>query len=202
MQVIPSYLVGVVHPVRKLELFWFMYYFLMRKLAIVVLALALVGGGAANAHQPVVLLETDTTATKGPLLVDGTISFAVRVAFAKAGQTKAFRVQYAQGDLLAVEYLIVDRKPENGLTSKALPTVVITAPTGSKITIKLNERTRFYEPYGKTNYLYLARYMAMAQPGEYNFVITSKAKSSITIAVGAKEIRGEVVRGAAPTPTI
>lgn len=33
-------------------------------------------------------------------------------------------------------------------------------------------------------------------------MITPKTKSSITIAVCEKEIRGEVVRGAAPTPTI
>jgi hypothetical protein len=52
----------------------------MRKLLILVLALTFVGSGNAYAHQPVALLNTDTTAIKGPLLVDGTISFAVRAA--------------------------------------------------------------------------------------------------------------------------
>lgn len=46
--------------------------------------------GAALAHQPVVLLSTDTTAATGPLLVDGTVSFALRAAFAKAGRRKLF----------------------------------------------------------------------------------------------------------------
>jgi hypothetical protein len=69
--------------------------------------------------------------------------------------------------------------------------------------MKINERTNFYEPYGGTNYFYLARYSAVAKAGIYNFVITGKAKSEITLAVGQQEIRGEVVRGpyVAPTPT-
>jgi hypothetical protein len=69
--------------------------------------------------------------------------------------------------------------------------------------MKINERTRFYEPYGRTNYLYLARNSAVAKAGIYNFVITARAKSEITIAIGRQEIKGEVVRGPylAPTPT-
>jgi hypothetical protein len=71
--------------------------------------------------------------------------------------------------------------------------------------MKINERTKFYEPYGRTNYLYLARYSGVAKAGIYNFVVISKAKSGITLGVGEKEIFGEVVRGAyvpqTPTPT-
>ena len=173
----------------------------MRKLLIAVLALVLVGSGPAIAHQPVVLLESDISAAKGPLLVDGTISFAVRAAFTKAGQRKAFRAQLAEGDSLAVQLLIVDKKPENTLKITQLPSVVITGPTGKKVTLKINERTKFFEPYGGTNYLYLARYNAVAIAGIYSFLITSRAKSEITLAVGEKEIRGEVVRGLAPAPT-
>ena len=53
----------------------------MRKLLVGVLASAILGSGVAHAHQPVVLLDSDTTAARGPLLVDGTLSFAVRAAF-------------------------------------------------------------------------------------------------------------------------
>ena len=59
-----------------------------------VVALAFIGSGVAVAHQPVALLNSDTTAAKGPLLVDGTVSFAVRAAFSKAGEKKAFRAQF------------------------------------------------------------------------------------------------------------
>jgi hypothetical protein len=138
----------------------------------------------ASAHQPVVLLDTDTTPAAGPLLADGTISFAIRASFTKSGQKKAFRAALKDGDQLAIQYLIVDKKPENTLKNSLLPQLVLTSPSGKKLTIALNERTKFFEPFGRTNYLYLSRYSAPAEAGVYNFIITSRAKSAITNAVG------------------
>jgi cell division septation protein DedD len=173
----------------------------MKKLLALVIALTFIGSGVAVAHQPVVLLNSDVTAAKGPLLVDGTVSFAVRAAFNKAGEKKAFRAQFQEGDALEVQYLIVDKKPENTLKTNQLPSVVITGPGGFRLTMKINERTKFYEPYGRTNYLYLARNSEVAKAGIYNFVITARAKSAITVAVGDKEIPGQVVRGTYVAPT-
>jgi len=174
----------------------------MRRFFALITAFALMGTGVAAAHQPVFLMDTDTKEAKGPLLVDGTVSFAIRAAFTKSGQKKAFRAQFKDGDALSVQYLIVDAKPENGLRMTALPSVVITGPKGTKpVTIKLNERTKFYEPYGGTNYLYLGRYSAPAVAGVYNFVITARGKAAITIGVGEKEIPGEVARGPVPMAT-
>jgi hypothetical protein len=172
----------------------------MIKLLAALLAFMVIGSGSAHAHQPVVLFDSDTTAAKGPLLADGTVSFAIRAAFTKSGQTKAFRAQFKSGDQLSVQYLIVDKKPESALRTSSLPTLVITPPSGAPVTIKLNERTKFFEPYGRINYLYLARYSDLAQAGIYNFTIKSKSKAAITVAVGDKEIFGEVLRGAAATP--
>jgi cell division septation protein DedD len=156
----------------------------------------------AVAHQPVVLLNSDTTAAKGPLLVDGTVSFAVRASFAKAGEKKAFRAQFQEGDALEVQFLIIDKKPENALKMSQLPTLVVTGPGGFRLTMKLNERTKFFETYTRTTYLYLGRYSGMAKAGIYSFVLTARGKSSITLGVGFQEIPGEVVRGpyVAPTP--
>ena len=177
----------------------------MRRLSILLSLFLIAGINSAVAHQPVFLLNSDTTASKGPLLVDGTVSFAIRAEFTKAGERKGFRADLKAGDQLSVQYLIVDKKPENALKISQLPQVVITAPNGSRVTMRINERTKFYEPYGKTNYLYLARYSAVAQAGTYSFLITSRAKSAITVAVGDREVPGEVLRGAAaavsPTPT-
>ena len=172
----------------------------MIKLLAALLTFMAIGSEAARAHQPVELLNSDTTAANGPLLVDGTVSFAVRAAFTKSGQTKAFRAQFKSGDQLSVQYLIVDKKPENTLRTSSLPSLVITPPTGSPITIKFDERTKFFEPYGRVNYLYLARYNAVAQAGIYNFTIKSKSKAAITVAVGDKEIFGDVLRGAVAAP--
>jgi hypothetical protein len=179
-----------------------MYRFSMRRLLAILIAMTFLGSGVAVAHQPVVLLNSDTTAAQGPLLVDGTVSFAIRASFTKSGQKKAFRAQFKDGDQLDVQYLIVDAKPENSLRMTSLPTLVVTGPKGTKpITMKLNERTKFFEPYGRTNYLYLGRFSTPALAGVYNFVVTARGKSAITVAVGEKEIPGEVVRGAVPTPT-
>lgn len=174
----------------------------MRKFLITVLVLAFIASAPANAHQPVDLLKTDTTAAKGPLLVDGTVSFAVRAAFTKAGEKKGFRAGFAEGDVINVQLLIIDKKPENTLRPVQLPTLVITSPKGASVTMKISERTRFLETYSGVNYLYLARYQAVAEAGEYSILITAKRKASITIGVGEKEIPGEVLRGAKPTPSV
>ena len=180
-------------------------------IAIALLGAFILPSYPANAHQPVVLLNSDTTAAKGPLLVDGTISFAVRASFTKPGEKKAFRAGFKAGDQLSVQLLIIDKKPENKLKSSQLPTVVITDPTGASTTLKITERTKFFEPYSSTNYLYLARYTSTAKEGTYSFVITSRTKAAVTIAVGDREVQGEVTRGqvtptpvvsATPTPTI
>jgi cytochrome b involved in lipid metabolism len=173
----------------------------MKRGLAILLLLTFLGSTSAHAHQPVELLTTDTTAAKGPLLLDGTISFAVRASFTKAGEKKAFRADFKAGDALAVQYLIVDKKPENTLKNTLLPQLVVTSPTGKSLTIKITERTKFYEPYGKTNYLYLSRYNATSEAGTYSFTLTSRAKSAVTIAVGEREVPGEVIRGARPVAT-
>lgn len=163
--------------------------------------LSLLGINNASAHQPVSLGKSDTTAAKGPLLVDGTVSFAVRASFTKAREVRAFRAQLKAGDSLEVQYLIIDKAPENKLKVNQLPTLVITSPTGARQTMKLNERTDFFEPYSKTRYLYLGRLNQPAETGIYNFTITSKARSAVTLGVGYREVPGDVIRGALPTPS-
>jgi hypothetical protein len=173
----------------------------MRRLIALIIAFTLFGSSSAFAHQPVVLFNTDTTASNGPLLVDGTVSFAIRASFKKTGEKKGFRAQLQEGDALSIQYLILDKKPESTLKMTQLPTLVVTGPGGFKTTMKLNERTKFFEPYSQTTYLYLGRYSSVAKAGLYSFLLTSRGKASITLAVGDKEIFGEVLRGAAPTPT-
>jgi cytochrome b involved in lipid metabolism len=173
----------------------------MKRGLVTLLLLTFLGSTSAQAHQPVVLLNTDTTAAKGPLLLDGTVSFAIRASFTKAGEKKAFRADFKAGDALAVQYLIVDKKPENTLKNTLLPQLVVTSPSGKSLTIKITERTKFYEPFGKTNYLYLSRYSATSEAGTYSFTLTARAKSSVTIAVGEREVPGEVIRGSRPVAT-
>jgi hypothetical protein len=168
----------------------------MKRLLVFVFAVVLLAPVQASAHQPVALFPSETSAAKGPLLVDGTVSFAIRASFNKAGEKRGFRANLKSGESLEIQYLIVDKKPENSLRVSRLPSLVVTAPSGSKLTIKLDERTKFFEPYGRTNYLYLGRYSAPAETGTYSFLLTSRSKSAVTIAVGDREVPGEVKRGA------
>lgn len=156
----------------------------------------------AIAHQPVILLNTDTTPAKGPLLLDGTVSFAVRATFTKSGEKRAFRAAFKEGDTLTLQYLILDKKPENSLKVSQLPQVSLISPKGKVTLLKINERTNFYEPFSKSNYLFLSRYQATADSGIYGISITSKSRAMVTIAIGDREVTGEVIRGTiTPTPT-
>ena len=174
----------------------------MRKTVVMAILLSLLGINNASAHQPVILTKSDTTAAKGPLLVDGTVSFAVRASFTKAREVRAFRAQLKAGDSLEVQYLIIDKAPENKLKVNQLPTLVITSPSGVRQVMKLNERTEFLETYSQTLYFYLGRINQRAESGIYNFTITSKARSAITLGVGYREVPGDVIRGALPTPAV
>jgi hypothetical protein len=151
---------------------------------------------AANAHQPVTIPSTATSASKGPIMVDGTISFAMRLNFTKANQERGFRISLKQDELLNFEYLIIDRAPENRLPTSKLPVVTITAPDGKKQVIKFTERSKFYEPYGRTNYLFLSRFSSTAIEGIYEFSIKSRGKAGITVSTGSKEVPGEVYQAA------
>ena len=152
------------------------------------------------AHQPVDLGIKNITANQGPILVDGTVSFALRANFTKANQTRSFRLALKGSELLNFEYLIIDKAPENKYAMSKLPVATITYPSGKQVVVKLNERTTFFEPYSRTSYLFLGRFSDTAEDGIYQVSIKSKAAAKITVATGQKEIRG-VVLPAATCPT-
>jgi len=160
------------------------------------IALALVASAAlpAGAHQPVFLENDAAKITKSPVLVDGLISFAVTANFTKAGQSRHFRFALRKDEPLKLEYLILDRKPENQLKVAQLPSVTISSPSGKKFSMKINERTKFYEPYGKQNYLFLSRLSRAGEAGIYTITLRSRAKASALVAVGSREVRGEVMQ--------
>jgi len=149
-----------------------------------------------NAHQPVTITADHTSPNAGPILVDGTISFALRISFTKSNQQRGFRVVLKKDELLNFEYLIIDKAPENKLATGKLPVVSITSPDGKKRVVKFTERSKFYEPYGRTNYLFLSRFSERAMEGIYEFAIKSKGKADITVSTGSKEIRGEIYQAA------
>ena len=155
---------------------------------------AVVPVSPAAAHQPVLLDSGDTSPRKGPLLPDGTVSYAVRAGVAK-GQDRGFRVALKQGDRLAVQLLILDRPPANALASSALPEVTLIDPDGKRTVLPISERTTFYEPYSKQTYLYLSRLERLAKAGTYGVLVRGRSATPIdaTIAVGYREVPGRVI---------
>ena len=155
---------------------------------------ALTCAAPAQAHQPVRLTAQDSTPGRGPLLVDGTVSYAVYADLAERGEKRGFRFRMAAGEPLRVQVLIKDERPANGLAEGRLPKVVIVAPDGSRTAMRITERTPFYEPYSGTAFLYLSRLSATAQAGTYQVWIRSRADAQVplVVAVGYREVPGEV----------
>ena len=158
------------------------------------LALALMMSVPAQAHQPVILDGKDTTPAAGPLLVDGTVSFAVYATVAR-GQERGFRFQLARGDRLAMQYLIFDELPANALRPGELPRVTLVNPQGRRSVLAVKERTEFYEPYSKKTYLFLSRVEESGLAGTYEVIVRgrSSAPVPVTIAVGYREVPGTVI---------
>lgn len=161
----------------------------------VVLALALVLAAPVHAHQPVDLGSADSSPARGPLLPDGTVSYAVQASVA-AGDERGFRFRLRQGDRLAVQVLIFDEPPANALGPGALPSVTVIDPRGRRIGLPARERTEFFEPYSGRTYLYLSRVEQAAVPGEYAVIVRGRSATKVdtTIAVGYREVPGRVVR--------
>jgi hypothetical protein len=164
----------------------------VRRSSFFLIALVLtLSAGPALAHFPINLKASHNTVSKSPILLDGTISFAVYADFSKAKDQRSVRFALKEGDYLNVEYLIVDAAPTNKLKSSQLPGITITTPSGKKIVMKINERSPFYEPYGKKNYFFLSRISQSAEAGIYSITATAKRKSSAVLAIGRTETTGE-----------
>ncbi|MDA3022384.1 MAG: hypothetical protein O2943_06960 [Actinomycetota bacterium] len=158
------------------------------------LVLAVMLAAPAHAHQPVILDEKDSSPAKGPLLVDGTVSFAVYATVAR-GQERGFRFQLGSGERLALQYLILDEPPANALPQRGLPRVTLIDPKGRRSVLAVTERTKFYEPYSKRTYLYLSRVEQNGLKGTYKVIVRGRSTAPVlaTMAVGYREVPGTVV---------
>ena len=153
----------------------------------------LMSAAPAQAHQPVRLTSADRTPASGPLLVDGTVSFAV-YATVRDSASRGFRVGMSAGQRLEIQLLIPDRAPANRLSNTRLPLVTVIDPAGRRTTLTIDERTPFYEPYSGTSYLYLARLSETARSGTYQVIVTGRDRTKVPVVVGVgyREVPGTV----------
>ena len=71
----------------------------------------------ALAHDPIILLPDQREPSDGPLLPDGTISFALYGTLQGADDQRGFSFVLATGSRLELSLLIPDLEPENLLPS-------------------------------------------------------------------------------------
>ena len=166
----------------------------MKKFAILSLVLfGLIPASVAKAHDPIILTSNQSTPSDGPLLPDGTISFALYGLLESPGDTRGFRVNFNEGDSLYLSILIPDLAPENQLDEASLPFLEITDPRGTKTKLSVSEKISFAEPFTGTNYVRLTELTAVAITGTYSVVITGNSPSRFTVSVGQKEMFGTPV---------
>ena len=170
-------------------------------LAVSFVFLATLWASVSHAHDPLFLFPDQETPSQGPLLPDGTISFALYGEFLTEGETRGFQANFEDGDLLQLELLIPALDPEQSLQQDQLPFIRLTTPDGSEQTLYPNIRTRFDEPFTNTSYFTLIRERGTAQGGIYDVVIVSRAPARFTTAIGIKEQFGTPVQRAGERPS-
>jgi hypothetical protein len=162
--------------------------------SLALLGLVVLGGtGTALAHDPIILTDTQTSPEAGPLLPDGTISFALYGTLNSAADTRGLRVLFDSGDTVDITLLIPDRSPENELPDSLLPTLRIDAPDGTSRILMPTERVRFDESFSNTSYVRYLEVAESAQAGEYRLTVTALVPARFTLAVGTTERFGTPV---------
>ena len=166
----------------------------MKKLLfIAAVLLGLLPASIASAHDPIILTSDQRTPIDGPLLVDGTISFALYGSLDTGGDTRGFRVQFKEGDPLSISILIPDLSPENTLDDVSLPFVNVEDPNGTTVKLSITEKVPFPEPFSGTNYVRLTEFRGTAIGGIYSVTVTGDSPARFTVSVGEKEMFGSPV---------
>jgi len=166
----------------------------MKKVLLIALVLfGLLPASIAAAHDPIILTSEQQTPANGPLLVDGTVSFALYGSLEAANDTRGFRVNFNAGDPLYISILIPDLAPENMLDDVSLPFVNVEDPNGTTVKLAITQKVPFPEPYTGTNYVRLTEFRGTAIGGTYSITVTGKSAARFTVSVGEKEMFGTTV---------
>ena len=148
------------------------------------------GSNPASAHQPVILDENDSSPERGPELVDGTVSFAAYGSITKPGELRGLSFNLKAGDPIVVDLLIPNLEPE---LSSPLPSITVLDPDGNPTDPPVEMGETFNEFFSGTSYRFLAKVRSSATTaGKYGVVVGSATTGRFVIAVGDREVRGDV----------
>lgn len=166
----------------------------MKKFLLVAIILfGLLPASSVKAHDPIILTSDQRTPSDGPLLLDGTISFALYGSLDSAGDTRGFRVKFNAGDPLYLSILIPDLPPENTLDDSLLPFLNVEDPNGAILNLATTEKVSFAEPYTGTNYVRLTEFNSTAISGTYSITVAGDSPARFTVSIGQKEMFGTPV---------
>ena len=161
--------------------------------AFAVTAVLLVGGGTASAHDPIILTPEQLAPADGPLLVDGTVSFAMYGTVNGEGDTRAFRVRHAAGETFNLSALVPNLPPEQEMPVEQYPVITVVTPTGERIDLQPGEVSIFDEPFTKTSYRRYLDWSTTAVTGDYGVIVTGVSPARFTVSTGVKEQFGTAV---------
>lgn len=153
----------------------------------------------AAAHDPVFLSEEHTSPEVGPLLPDGTISFAMYGRLTSPSATQGFQAGMKDGDALNLSLLIPAVLPETSFEVGSLPKVQVVRPDGTEFSLTPTVREIFHEPYTNTRYLRLGDHQEVARQGYYSFSVSGARPGRYVVSIGILERFGtEIIRYTRP----
>ena len=107
----------------------------------------------AFAHDPLMLLPEQKTPEEGPLLPDGTISFALYGSLLEEGDQRGFQFELEPEGRLDISLLIPNLEPENQMLKENFPRLFLHRPDGSVLEGVSDLYVPFDEPFSMTRYV-------------------------------------------------
>ena len=147
----------------------------------------------ALAHDPLILLPEQKTPAEGPLLPDGTISFALYGSLLEEGDQRGFQFKLEPEGRLDISLLIPNLEPENQMLKENFPRLFLYRPDGSVLEGVSDLYVPFDEPFSMTRYVRIFEHVEQSAGGLHQVKITGNHPSRFTVAIGYIESFGSPV---------
>ena len=148
---------------------------------------------SALAHDPLILLPEQQTPEEGPLLPNGTISFALYGSLLEGGDQRGFQFILEPEDRLNISLLIPNLQPENEQPEKKLPRLFLYRPDGSVLEGTSDLYVPFDEPFSMTRYIRIFDHTEQSLGGLHKVKIVGSHPSRFTASIGYIESFGTPV---------
>ena len=155
--------------------------------------LVFLSASSALAHDPLILLPEQKTPAEGPLLPNGTISFALYGSLLEGGDQRGFQFILEPEDRLNISLLIPNLQPENELPEKKLPRLFLYRPDGSVLEGISDLYVPFDEPFSMTRYIRIFDHTEQSLGGLHQVKIVGSHPSRFTASIGYIESFGTPV---------